>query len=608
MGKIVDKAVEFLYNKNNFYVSIIFLFGLVLRLISARNLGVSADDVNHAIRPIGIFGSGKMVIWDQSTALWYYIQGVFYKILGNSILVARLAEVIFGSLLIVLIFLFAKRVFKSDKVALIASFLVALSPILIKNSMPEMDIAASFFLILSAYFLFGYFESRKNKDFVWSAIFIGVGVMIKLYALFFAVSFIIFIIYNEMKVKKDAKNIIKKVLLFGIILGILTLPTLTHNYLLYKDQGFMDLIFTNTLKMGVEKAEGLYSWGAGWMAHTDYKGFIFGNQRNFDPTPVPGFVLVLGFLLRGDPILFILGFIGLIFAFKTRRDYFWFFVLTFIPAFIYLGAQIPLAKHFIWGLVLAAPCAGIVVDKIHDKIKKVRLRHILIVIVIFNLLWLAMPKDVSHAHFYGKSSFGQAADYNIPEEALVVVDSRIYRGSIHYGFAGDNYIEAAQFVDFVNQANEQGDQVAKRNIDVYYVECVIDDCGWGTVAGQPEFNRSMEELTELFSNISSFREDFAGPNPEKYYLPLIGEKRTDYRIYKTSLALSPAILNAVKSTHSWYLYPVGYDRSISKIFDDYEVFGILDISLSKIAWMIFYIDLFLAFFAMIYIVHIFLKN
>src|SRR3989344_2445340 len=375
MGKIVDKAVEFLYNKNNFYVSIIFLFGLVLRLISARNLGVSADDVNHAIRPIGIFGSGKMVIWDQSTALWYYIQGVFYKILGSSILVSRLAEVIFGSFLIVLIFLFAKRVFKSDKVALIASFLVAVSPLLIKNSMPEMDIAASFFLILSAYFLFGYFESRKNKDFVWSAIFIGVGVMIKLYALFFAVSFIIFIIYNEMKVKKDAKNIIKKVLLFGIILGILTLPTLTHNYLLYKDQGFMDLIFTNTLKMGVEKAEGLYSWGAGWMAHTDYKGFIF--------------------------------------AFKTRRDYFWFFVLTFIPAFIYLGAQIPLAKHFIWGLVLAAPCAGIVVDKIHDKIKKVRLRHILIVIVIFNLLWLAMPKDVSHAHFYGKSSFGQAADYNI---------------------------------------------------------------------------------------------------------------------------------------------------------------------------------------------------
>jgi len=194
--KLSDSIIDVFYNKTKRSVFLFFILGFILRLISARNLGVSADDVNHAVRPIGIFGSGKLAIFDQSTALWYYIQGVFYKILGNGMIASRFASVLFGSLLIVLMFLFVKRVFKSERTALIASFLLAISPLLIKNSMPEMDITVAFFAIFSAYFLFGFFESRSRKDLFLSALFIGVGIMIKLYALFFAFSFILFLIYK----------------------------------------------------------------------------------------------------------------------------------------------------------------------------------------------------------------------------------------------------------------------------------------------------------------------------------------------------------------------------------------------------------------------------
>jgi len=602
----LSKLIDLFYNKTKLSVLLFFVLGFTLRIIAARNLGVSADDANHAIRPIGIFNSDKLAFFDQSTSLWYYIQGVFYNLFGSTTLASRFASVLFGSLLIILMFLFVKRVFKSEKAALISSFLVAISPMLIKITLPEMDMAAAFFLILGAYFLFGYLESNSRKELMLSALAMGIGIMIKLYILFFAFSFILFLILKKYCSEKDIKKAIKPVLLFGIIISILVIPTLAHNYLLYKDKGFMDLIFTNTLKLGVEKAKEFYSWGAGWMPYTDYKGFFFGNQRNFDPTAIPGFLIVLGFFLKADPILFILGILGLIFMFKKNRDYFWFFLIVFLPAFVYLGAQIPMSKHFVWGLALFAPMAGVFGEALTSKLGKIRLRYILLVFLIFNLFYLGMPRGVQNAHFYGESSFNQMVDFKqtIPDSALVVADSRIYRGNIHWGLAGTNFIEAAQFFQAAQELNKQGNL---KDIDVYYFECVIDDCGWGTVEGQPEFNSSMEQVTAFFENNSFHQEDFEAPNPYDYYLPYFGEKRTDYRVYKTTLALNPAILKVAKSTHSWFMYPENYDRSISPIFDDYDASGINSL-IEKLAWFIFYLELVFSFIAMIYIFYIFIKE
>ncbi len=606
----VDKVLEVFFDKTKFRVFCLFVFGFILRLIAARNLGVSADDVNHQLVPVNIFNSGKLVIWHQSTALWYYIQGVFYNILGHSMLASRFAAALFGSLLILLMFVFTKKVFKSERAALIAGFLVAVSPVLIKSTMSEMDVALSFFLLFGAYFLFEYFESKKNSDLVWSALLIGVGIMIKLYALFFAFSFILLIAYKEFKHEKEKSKSIKRILLFGIIIFILVIPTLAHNYLLYKDKGIMDDIFTNTLKIGtsVEKGAQYYSWGADWMAPTDYKGFFLGHQFSFSDNPTPGFLIVLGFLLKGDVLLSIIGLISLIYGFRKYKEYFWFFVVSFLPAFIYLGAHIPMVKHFIWSLVLVAPLAGKFLDEMLGRFSKIRFKHVIIVILILNMLYLGLPKDVVHSPFYGKSSFGQVADYQFPKNALIVADSRIYRGNIHWAFEGNNYIEASLFFDAVQKLNSQG-AGNLQNMDVYYVECVTDDCGWGTVSSQPEFNASMEKATALFAGNAYYKEDFAGPDLDKYYLPLLmGEKKVYYRIYKTTLALNPAILSIAKQTHTWFLYPENYDRSISPIFDDYNVVGITSITINKLAWLVFYFELAFAFFAIIYIVSIFLKN
>ncbi len=599
-----------LINKVKIYIILLVIFGFILRIISAINLGVSADDVNHGVRPYGIFNSGKLVIWDQSTSLWYYIEGVFYKYFGVSLLVSRFSAVIFGSLMIILVYIFTKRLFKSERPAIIASTLIAFSPMLIKSTLPEMDIATSFFALFSAYFILLYFESKSNINLFFSAIMIGIATMIKLYALFFAFSFLLLLLYKELVNNTYDKKIIKKFILFIFILLILVLPTLIHNFLLYKNNGFMDLIFTNVLGLGVEKSKQFYSWGAGWMAYTDYKGFFLGNQRNFGDNDLPGFLIVLNFLFKGDPILFIFGILGLILFFIRRKDYSLFFIITFLPAFIYLGAQIPMSKHFIWVLVFISPCSGFVLDEIINKTKKIKLNYILVIIILFNLVFLGMAKDVVHSHFYGESSFGKLLDYkqkNIPKEAVIIVDNRIYSGNMHFGFIGTNYVDA------ITYATELDQKLTKNNlevVDVYFVECVIDDCGWGTIEKNPLVNNTMEQIVAVFNQTAVLKKDFFGPNQKKFYLPfnLYGEEILEYRIYKTQLLLNPTIKAIIREKHQWYLYPIGYDRSISTIFDDYELKNNLDKILNSLGFFILYLELILSYATILYILYFFVKE
>ncbi len=600
------------FTKKFIFVVSTFVLAFILRLIAARNLGVSADDVNHAVFAVNIFHSEKLVFWGGSTNLWYYIQGVFYYLFGLNQLASRFAAALFGSFLVILIFLFTEKVFKSERAPIISAILVAISPLLIKNTLPEMDVAASFFTILAAYFMFSYFELYEKKYLFLSAVTLGIGIEIKLYVLFFAASFVAYFIIHELINKKTFKTILPSLLLFGLFLLICVSPTLVHNYLLYKDKGFMDLIFTNTFKLGVDKSKAYYGWGAGWMPSIDYSGFIFGNQKNFDPTILPGAFIVLGFLLNGDPLIFVLGLLGLVVAFKLNKKYFWFFLLTFIPAFIYLGANIPMAKHFIWGLVLLAPLAGKFLELLLDFISKhygwLKLNYILIFLIIFNLIYLGMPRDVSSAPFYGKSSFSQLVDYKsqISNSTLLVTDSRIYVGNSHWALAGTNYLDAPTFFDTLNQLNSNNNTngIEPQKIEVYFVECVTDDCGWGTISKQQDLNETMDQVTKWFADSSYYQINFTGADYHKFYLPFGGAKLTEYRIYKTDLLINPLIFQSAKQPKLWFLYPIGYDRTQGEIFDDYQTHNSIDRLLELSAWAVLYLELILSFCSVIFVLYL----
>ena len=630
ISKLINNVLRIFYsiNKTKLYILLITIFGFILRLIAANNMGLHPDDANHAVRPIGIIGSGKMVEYGQSTALWYYIQEVFYKIFGASQLGSRMASVVFGSFFVILMFIFVKQIFKSEKAGLIAAFLTAVSPFLIKMTLPEMDVTVMFFTIFSALFLFKYAENWKNKNLVLSGILIGIAILIKVYALFFAFSFFIFLIYSYNKKGELNKKTINKIIIFLLVIFIFCIPTLTHNYLLYKDKGFMDMMFTNLLKIGTEKAKELYGWGAGWMPAADYMGFFFGNKESFG-SPLPGFILVL-FLFKQDIILLILGLLGLILTFKKTRNYFWFFLIVFIPPFIYIGAQpaFLMHKHFTFMPLLFIPMAACFLGNIHNKIKekfpKFGLRYLLIFILIFNLLLLGKGPG---EYVYRTSAETQLIDYkidNIPENSLVVVDSRIYRGYMVWMFHDRNYLEAGLLSKTLEEGTLIKEKITEKtkdiilpahlstessSTDVYFVECVTDDCGWGTIDEQPEVNQSMEDMTEWFANGSKIVKEIDSINPGDYYLPFLTKSDVEpvYRIYKNKFMLNPLTTSAViKSKHELLLYPVGYDESITPIFDKYETHNAIDSFINVTAHIIFYIAFLLSFFSLLYMILLFI--
>lgn len=615
----VDKTIDMFFSKDKtkLYIFLLFVIAFILRLIAANNLEMYADDANHAVRPVGIIGSGKLDIWDQSSALWYYAEDVFYKIIGDSQMGSRFATALFGALFVVLIFLFVNQIFKSKKAALISSVFATFSPFLIKMNLPEMDIAVMFFVMFSALFIFKYTESGKNKDLLLTSVLIGIAILIKVYALFFAFSFLLFLIYNSIRSKKKLG---KTLIIFCAVVFIFCIPTIVNNYLLYKDKGFMDLMFTNFFKKGIDKAQPLYGWGAGWMPYTDFKGFFLGNQKNFQGETgalykLPGFIVVLSFVLVEDPLIFIFGLIGvLLLLFKKDKKYLVFFILCLIPAFVYMGSNIPMAKHFVFIPCLLLPIVGITIDKLDESIKrkfpKFKLRYLIIGIIIFNLLWLGKGSSSLHSHFYDTDASSQLIKLkndNIPQTSLVIVDARIYRGFTSWMFNDRFYIESTIFSQAYQESAKYGEPEI---LEVYFVECVKDDCGWGTIANQPDFNKSSEEIVGWFANNSIKLAELKNVDKKDYYFPVISKKDEVpvYRVYKTSLMINPSILELARSTHVWYMYPIGYDETITPIFDNYTTHNSMDKLLDWFAHFIFYLSLIMIFLFIIVLFYLLVKE
>ena len=402
----LDRFIEGIFgifyskDKTKLYITLLVIAGFILRLIAANNSGLGADDAGHAIRAIGAIESGKLEEYGQSSILWYYIQEVFMKVFGESQIGSRIASAIFGSFFIILIFLFLKQVLKANKPALIASTLAAFSPWFVKMTLPEMDVTATFFILFSALFLFKFVESFKTHDLMLASVLIGLAVMIKVYSLFFAFSYFIFILIFCKK-HKDLKFAFKKVFLFCIIVLIFCIPTITNNYLLYKDKGFVDYMTTNFLKIGIEKSAQYYSWAPGYNTPTDYAGFFFGKQKtytgngeSFEGSSLPGFIVMLQAFLINEPLIILFGFLGLflLMAAKKEKNLVLFFFLCATIPFIFLGAHINMLKHQTYMPVLLLSFAGFFIsfldDKIKSKIPRFKLRYILIAIIIFNLLFL----------------------------------------------------------------------------------------------------------------------------------------------------------------------------------------------------------------------------
>ncbi len=113
------------------------------------------------------------IILDVHPPFYYIVLRSWNFILGDSLFSLRLFSVVFSLLIIWAVYLLAKTVFKSEKIALFSALLVALNSFQIQYAHEARMYALSTFLIvISTYFIFKALYSPKQSSWKWWALYI----------------------------------------------------------------------------------------------------------------------------------------------------------------------------------------------------------------------------------------------------------------------------------------------------------------------------------------------------------------------------------------------------------------------------------------------------
>lgn len=537
---ITDKIIDFLFEKKDFvFLILIVLLGAIIRAIISGNIGPNADEIVYGTHAIDIIKSGSISNQNQSI-LWFYLQDIFYNLFGVTLFSARFSSFLFGTLTILAVFLITKEISNNKKTAFLAAFLYALSPYACREMMMEMDTAAVFFVIFAVYFFIK--DLKQNKISIPAFAIAALGYMIKALSLFFIFGFILVYIIHYFTLKDKKKEFLNKknirlFLISCLIMLLIVLPIITYNLLLYKEKGITDIMFARFFHVKVDIFESIMNTALPFQLFGD-TGFIWGGLSG----------TVRGMFLNYDTLAFILFLLGIAYFIMKKNKEIIYLTIIFILPYIFTAGTSILLNHFVYYPPLFAIVAAIFLKDILEKMKwdKKEIYGAIAVIFIIYTLVLLWP------HLTSTSGEGKVRDYtikNIDENTLVIVDARIYRGEIAWMFNDKHYIEASLFQPAIDSLKNIPQKEAP--IKIVFIECAIDDCGWGTIRGG-ELNDSMEYLVSLFSNMS--KQTTTINNGGGY--TLYDTNTPHFRAYETVLMLKPSILKAVDQTHVMFYYPV----------------------------------------------------
>jgi hypothetical protein len=562
--RFISKTVDFFFSKDprKWLVLIVFI-GFILRLLAVNNIEPLADEMVHGPHAIGIIGSGAINHQNQCP-VWFYLTDIAYSLMGVNAFSARFLSFFFGLLTIPLLYLIAKKIF-NEKIALISAFLLVISAFHIRYALIEMDEAMIFFILFAFYYFITGLE-KKQRFTLPVFIFLAIAMLIKPITLLFIPGFAIYFFYfllkekNIQKRKELLNKNIKPLIIGSLLFLVLMSPVLVYNYLLYKEKGISDIIFARFFNIAPEIYSSLQGGAGGTFSISKFTRSL---------------PIILNSFFKLDPAIFILGIFGIILIFLQRRRFSQFFVLMHLIPFIFLIGTQPLQTHFVPFIIPLCVSTSFLIVKICDKIKKIDSKKIifffLILIFLINI-FLMFPYLTSKSAIFKARNF--AVD-NIDNE-IVISDSRIYRGRTVFMYHDKHYIESSLFPQIIQQA--QG----TTPINIYFIECITDDCGWGTIKDQPDFNKSTEQMVNFFKNNSQKILTLNSGGSEQ------NERNSKpyFNIYKTTINANPVIFSLIDSTHQWFYYPVMWK---GKRYDSYELDTFNKKILHNFAYMILWI-------------------
>ena len=121
-------------------------------------------------------------------------------------LISRVFTAILGALTIISTYFIGKELFKSQRAAYIAAFLMAILPVHVEEShFAKLDVAQAFVISIAFYFIIRLYNTSQAKYYLFSGIFIGIATSVKYNAFLMAVPFVLAILLNA-KSYKDVLN------------------------------------------------------------------------------------------------------------------------------------------------------------------------------------------------------------------------------------------------------------------------------------------------------------------------------------------------------------------------------------------------------------------
>lgn len=169
----------------------------------------------------------------------------FFRIFGDSLLIARLPAIILGTVSIYLLYLIIKKLFKDEALALFSALFFAVNSALVwifRTSMLEPILL--FFILLNIYFFFKFLENKK----LWwvFGLTLGLVALTKYTGIFLVPLYLSYWAYqsywSNQSYKSNRTDWTYLVAAFGLAL-LLFSPVLIYNFYLYQATGHFDLQF-----------------------------------------------------------------------------------------------------------------------------------------------------------------------------------------------------------------------------------------------------------------------------------------------------------------------------------------------------------------------------
>ncbi|MBX4191578.1 MAG: glycosyltransferase family 39 protein [Candidatus Doudnabacteria bacterium] len=192
--------------KSTWWLIAILALGGLLRLYNNTAVALWHDEAFSALY-IRYSWSEMMyrIGLDVHPPFYYWILRVWAYVFGDGLLSLRSLSILFGVLTIYAGYLFVKKAFNSDKLAVVAAFFIAINPFQIQYSLEaRMYTLGTFLALISSWLLLKALEDNKYKYWVWYGLAVAASLYTHYYLLFTIAAqglYVLYYLYRSGQIK-----------------------------------------------------------------------------------------------------------------------------------------------------------------------------------------------------------------------------------------------------------------------------------------------------------------------------------------------------------------------------------------------------------------------